>query len=175
MFSPSSRLRSCLSAVLSLWRRPVRGAVLLLPLVLLACQSSRGTGEGGHASATVPGRTVDDVRVVTAAVFREHGYALHQSLPQELVFQRGGSGGDALMYGGWGDAVVQRVRVRFYTTGETGVQAVATVYVVRDAGDRVMEEESRKFMMNRGWIKDLMAEVEKRSAAAAPAAAPAPR
>ena len=33
---------------------------------------------------------------------------------------------------------------------------VATVYTVRDAGDRVMEEETRKWVVNRGPYKKLL-------------------
>jgi hypothetical protein len=142
----------------------VLAAVLLLGLT--ACQSSRGAGEQGHATVTVAGRPVEDVRLIAKQVFNEQGYALHLSTPGEMSFQRHGSGGDALLYGGWGGSgVMQRVRVRFLTVSEKDVRLVATVYSVRNAGDRVMEEESRKLVLSRGEYQDLLAEIQRRAQA----------
>jgi hypothetical protein len=136
---------------------------LLLLLGPTACSSNRGSSDQGHASVLIKGHPAEQVRLVAKQVFNEQGYVLQTSLPDEMVFQRPGGGGSALLYGGWdGSGVVQRIRVHFYSAGEVSVNVVATVFAVRNAGDRVMEEESRKLVLSRGPYKKMLAEIQRR-------------
>lgn len=150
---PAGRVHRCAAAL----------TALLLLLGLTACSSSRGSSDQGHASILIKGHPAEAVRLVAKQVFNEEGYVLQSSLPDEMVFQRPGGSGNAILYGGWdGGGVLQRIRVHFYSAGEASVNVVATVFAVRNAGDRVMEEESRKLVLSRGPYKKLLAEIQRR-------------
>lgn len=129
--------------------------------LLVGCQS--GGGSGGHASLRITGHPLEHIRLVTKDVFNEAGYGLALSQVESMTFQRLGTAGDALLYGGWGgDRVATRVRVRFESVNAKDCTLVATVYLVRDAGDRVMEEESRKWVVNRGPYQKLLKDIKQR-------------
>ena len=134
---------------------------LLAALALAGCQSSAGSG--GHASLRIAGHEPEEIRLVTKEVFTQAGYSLSVSQPESMTFQRFGTVGDAVLYGGWGgDNVATRVRVRFESAATRDWTLVATVYTVRDAGDRVMEEESRKWVVNRGPYQKLLKDIKGR-------------
>ncbi len=136
-------------------------ALLVLGLGAAGCQSS-GAG-GGHASVHITGHSLESIRSVTKEVFNKEGYSLMSSPPDSMTFQRFGGVGDAVLYGGWGDDnVATRVRVRFESPSALDCTLLATVYTVRDAGDRLMEEESRKIVINRGPYKSMLKEVKRR-------------
>jgi hypothetical protein len=129
-------------------------------LGLSGCQSARGVG--GHASVQIPGQPIETIRLTTKDVFSRAGYGLRLSLPDSMIFDKLGHSGDALLYGGWnGEGVVTRVKVDFAALGADQWRLVATVYVVRDAADLLMEEESRKLLLNRGPYQRLLADVKR--------------
>ena len=150
---------------------PLAVLLLLAAFTLAGCQSSGGSG--GHASLRITGHEVEEIRLATKDVFNQAGYGLTVSQPESMTFQRLGTLGDAVLYGGWGDDhVTTRVRVRFESTSSRDWTLVATVYTVRDPGDRVLEEENRKWVVNRGpyqrLLEDVKARLDQPPAAAAP-------
>lgn len=151
-------------------RTRLLSVVLLAALAVAGCQSSGGSG--GHASVRITGHELDGIRQAVKDVFTQAGYGLTSSQPESMTFQRLGTLGDAVLYGGWGDDnVATRVRVRFESLDTKDWNLAATVYSVRDAGDRVMEEESRKLVVNRGPYKKMLKDVKARlDATTAPAA-----
>lgn len=141
------------------WRRAL--LVLLSLAALVGCASSGGSG--GHASVRITGHQLEEIRAVAKSVFTQAGYALTGNQPESMTFQRLGTVGDAVLYGGWGgDEVATRVRVRFESIEVTDWRLVATVFTIRDAGDRLMEEESRKLVLNRHPYKKLLNDIKTR-------------
>jgi len=146
-------------------RHSIATLAALLPLLLLltACQSGRQPGSSSQASVRIEGASREQVIVTTKAVFAEDGYALTQSSPSELVFQRQGTRRDALKYGGWfGEGVVMRVIVRLSSLGDGAQIAQADVKAVRDASDPFFEDESRAMMPGRAKYQGMLDEVSKR-------------
>jgi len=138
------------------------GTLLVALVGLLAGCSSAG-GSGGHTSVRITGHELEAIRTAAKGVFNEAGYAMVGSQPESMTFQRHGSLGDAVLFGGWGDDnITTRVRVTFESIETTDWTLVATVYTVRDPGDRVLEEESRKIVVNRGPYTKLLKQVKER-------------
>ncbi len=150
------------------------GSVLFAACALLSLTACRSPG-GGHASVIISGQSLDNIRATATAVFNSAGYSLATSTPDEMTFQKLGSLGDGILYGGWeAKGVMSRVRVRFAPYADKDYQLVATAYTVRDAGDSVFEEENRKLVLSRGSYQKLLDEIKKR-VEQGPPAAPAPK
>lgn len=149
------------------WMRRL-GSILLAVTALVAATACRSPG-GGHASVVISGQSIDNIRTTAAAVFKSAGYSLATSTPDEMTFQKLGSTGDGILYGGWeAKGVMNRVRVRLMPYADTDYQLVATAYTVRDAGDSVFEEENRKLVLSRGSYRKLLNEIKQRLAKAPP-------
>lgn len=149
------------------WMRRL-GSILLPVTALVAATACRSPG-GGHASVVISGQSINNIRVTTAAVFNEAGYALTTSTANEMMFQKLGGRGQEILYGSWeSSGVMDRVRVRFEPGAKDEYQLIATVYAVRDAGDSVFEEENRKLLISAGSYRKLLNEVKQRLAKAPP-------
>ena len=77
----------------------------LLVLVANGCQSG-GTGanffgQGGTASVTIKGRSLEAVQKATIEVFEKDEFKLIKSSAMELVFEKPGSNWDKAAYGTW--------------------------------------------------------------------------
>lgn len=150
------------------------GSVLFAASALLGLTACRSPG-GGHASVVISGQSIDKIRITTAAVFNEAGYALTTSTASEMTFQKLGGRGQEILYGSWeSKGVMDRVRVRFEPGANSDYQLIATAYSVRDAGDSVFEEENRKLVLSAGSYRKLLNEVKKQVEQGSPAA-PAPK
>ncbi len=152
------------------WLAGLGFAVMAL-LTMTACRSPGG----GHASVVISGASFDNIRAATAAVFNAAGYSLTTSSASEMTFQKLGGRGQEILYGSWeSKGVMDRVRVRFEPGANNDYQLIATAYSVRDAGDRVFEDENRKVLLSAGSYRKLLNDVKKR-VAEVPAAVPAPK
>ena len=141
----------------------VAGLLALGAVVLVGCQSAKQPGSNSHASLTVKGRSDAEIRQVTKTVFVEEGYSLAAEGAEFMEFQRPGSRRDALKWGGWfGEGVVIRAKVKLTRLGDDARLLQLDMFAVRDAGDRVMESESRMIMLNQKPYRRLLKEVGKR-------------
>jgi hypothetical protein len=131
---------------------------------LVGCQSAKEPGSLSHASVQIQGHSLPDIRMTTAAVFREAGYALTLAQPEAMVFDRPGSRRDAVKWGGWatGEGVTMRVKVRFREMPDGGHLLQADAYAVQDANDPFFESESRNVLLNRRPYQKLLDEVARR-------------
>jgi hypothetical protein len=130
---------------------------------LVACQSAKQPGSGSHASVRIPGHSVAEIQKTATAVFGEAGYALAQSGPAEMVFERPGSRSDALKWGGWwGEGVIMRVKVLLSALADGGYLLQADAYAVQNSDDPFFRTESRTMLLNRGPYQKLLDETAHR-------------
>lgn len=138
-------------------------ALLACCVTLFAgCQSpSGGKGKRGFASVAIPNRSPEEVVRATVAVFRADGYRDVLASPDDMIFEKTGTGWNQAAYGGWTDAKPVTVRVR------AGVDAQADgtsrlwceAYMVGDAGHSLFEEEHKLTSVRRGPYQDLLNQV----------------
>jgi hypothetical protein len=138
---------------------------MLCVLGLVGCQSARQPGSHSHASATIKGRTDQEIRQVVRAVLAEDGYSFVIEGDDFMGFQRPGSRRDAIKWGGWyGEGVVVRAKRKMTTLADKSQLLQLDMYAVRDAGDSFFAEENRMMMLNKAPYRALLRKVEKRLA-----------
>jgi hypothetical protein len=130
-------------------------------LGLVGCQSARQPGTNSHAAVTIKGRTDQEIRQVVRAVMAEDGYSFVTEGHDFMGFQRPGSRGDAIKWGGWyGEGVVVRAKLKMSTLADESRLLQLDMYAVRDAGDSFFEEENRMMMLNKAPYRALLRKVE---------------
>ena len=135
------------------------GLGLLLGM-MTGCASSGSKTTGSHAGVTIKGHDVTDVVLTTRDVFVEHGYTLSKAEPDRMIFERPGTKGDQLKYGSFGSpGVVIRVKVDIEEVGTEMFFLRCNVYAVRDAGDSVLEDESKIMMLSTKKYREIMDEI----------------
>jgi hypothetical protein len=135
---------------------------------LLGCKSSKGPGSSSHAAVTITGRSEEDIARVTKEVFSENGFSFKLVRKDTLVFERPGSFGDTLAWGGIdGKGVVVRAKVQMQGLPDGSRLLECNVFAVRDAGDRIFETESRDGMSSKSPYRKMLEEVQKRLEGAA--------
>jgi hypothetical protein len=141
----------------------VAGLLALGAAGLAGCQSSQPSSGYSQGLLTIKGHTDAQIRQVTKAVFAEDGYAFVSEGGEGFVFQRPGTRGDALKYGGWySEGVVLRAKVRMTEMGVDSYVLKLDMFVVRNAGDGLNESESPLMTLNKAPYNRLMEEIGKR-------------
>ena len=144
-------------------RASVAGLLALGALSLVGCQSARQPGSMSHASVQVKGRSLEDIRQTTTAVFRDAGYSLVATSQEEMVFDRPGSRRDATKWGGWSaEGVTMRVKVGLSRMTDGSDLLEAEVYAVQNSDDEFFRTERRNIVLNRRPYQKLLDEVAKR-------------
>jgi hypothetical protein len=127
-----------------------------------------GKPEGSSfASVEIAGKTPDDICKTTAAVFQEDGYQVSALTPANMVFQKQGTHGQSLAYGGvvdtyYGGSTVVRVRAQLVDLGAKGYRLQCQAFMVRNANDSFFEDESRLTNVRRMPYQNLLDKVAKR-------------
>ena len=141
----------------------VDGLLTFCAVSLVGCQSARQPGSMSHASIQVKGHALEDIRQTTTAVFREAGYSLAATSPQEMVFDRPGSRRDAAKWGGWsGEGVTMRVKAGMSKMTDGSYLLEADAYAVQNSDDEFFRTESRNIVLNRRPYQKLLDEVARR-------------
>jgi hypothetical protein len=143
----------------------VSAGVLLLACLLLTtgCGSMGQPASSGIASVEITNRTPDQIRDATLSVFREKGFTLGPSTPNELVFEQEGSKMDQVAYGNWmGGKVYIRAKVAIVPVVEGRYRLQCTPGMVRDKGDSFFEEDVKLANIRRRPYQDLLDQVAKR-------------
>ncbi|MGD0258786.1 MAG: hypothetical protein ABSD29_03075 [Verrucomicrobiota bacterium] len=139
------------------------GLLALGAISFVGCQSAHQPGSSSHASLTVKGRSDAEIRQATKTVFAEDGYTLVLEGEKFMGFQRPGSRRDALKWGGWsGEGVVIRAKVKMSKLADDSRLLQLDMFAVRDAGDGIVESESRMILLNKKPYRQLMKEIGKR-------------
>jgi hypothetical protein len=122
-------------------------ALALSGLVLTnGCRTSEPTS-ASFASVKITGKTLDQICQATAAVFQEDGYKVGALSPSGMLFQKEGSRGQSLAYGGvvdthYGAVTVVRVKAAIVDLGAGTYRLQCNAFMVRNANDSFFEDES---------------------------------
>ena len=135
-----------------------QGLAALLLLWVVALSGCRTSGTDGFASVQIKGHKTDEILQTTAAVFRADGYTLRSADGGQLVFERNGSTLNRVAYGNWGNDVVLRVRVRLEPVTADTYRLQCQAWMVRYAGDRILEDEQRLANFRSGPFQKLLDE-----------------
>jgi len=135
-------------------------------LVGAGCRTSEPTS-ASFASVVIPGKTPEEICKTTAAVFQEDGYQAAVVTPGKMVFQKEGSQGQSLAYGGvvdthYGAVTLVRVRAQLVDLGAKGYRLQAKAYMVRNANDSFMEDESALLNIRSRPYQNLLDKVAER-------------
>lgn len=150
-------------------RIPGAGPTVLLlgflgALMLLAGCSSMGSSvSGSHAGVTITGHDVTEVVLTTREVFIAHGYLLARAEIDRMIFERPGTKGEQVKYGSFGSsAVVIRAKVDVQQMGPETFYLRCDLFSVRDAGQSVLEDETRLILVSSKPYQAIMDEVKTR-------------
>ena len=121
------------------------GTLTLLAILATGCRS--GPASASFASVTIKDKTPQEICQAAASVFQEDGYAVGSLNPSSLLFQKEGSRGQSLAYGGavdtyYGSSTVVRVRGQLVDLGAGTYRLQCKAFMVRKAGDSFFEDES---------------------------------
>ena len=119
---------------------------LVLALAVTGCRSVGGPASASFASVTIPNRSAGEIATATAQVFGADGYRGGMSGASKMVFDKGASRATTLSRGGlvdthYGAQTINRVKVEIAAVGETGYRLECKAFVVRNAGDAILQEE----------------------------------
>jgi hypothetical protein len=136
---------------------PLALALMVLAAVFTGCQSPGG-GKRGLASVTIPHRSAEEIVRAAVTVFRAEGYRDVVATPEDMVFEKTGSGWNTAAYGGWTDAKPVTVRVRAAVDAQPdGANRLwCDAYMVGDAGNALFEEQHKLTGVRRGPYQSLL-------------------
>ncbi len=122
------------------------GGISLWLLTVAGCGSLGGPASASFASVTIENRSLAEIASATAKVFAADGYRGGMSGASNMVFEREASRGTTLSREGvmdtyYGAQTVNRVKLEIVAVGETGYRLQCKAFVVRNAGDRILQEE----------------------------------
>lgn len=128
--------------------RKLIGLSSVLAGMLLAAGCSTGKpGTASFASVEIPGKTPEEISQAAAKVFQENGYKANVANPAAMVFEREGTRGESLAYGGvvdsyYGAVTIVRVRAELVDLGAGSYRLQCKAYMVRNANDSFFSDES---------------------------------
>jgi len=125
-------------------------AALGLTIMAVLLSPACGTGKpesASFASVEIAGKTSEEICRTTGAVFQEDGYTVGSLSPSGMVFQKEGSRGQSLAYGGvadtyYGSTTVVRVRASVVDLGAGKHRLQCKAFMVRKANDSFFQDET---------------------------------
>jgi len=118
---------------------------------------------GSHGGVTIKGHSVTDVVLTTRDVFADNGFALAKAEPDRMIFERPGTRSDQIKYGSFGSPdVIIRAKVDLQEMGRETYFLRCDVFAVRDAGDTVLEDETRLILFSNKHYQKILDEVKQR-------------
>jgi hypothetical protein len=114
-------------------------------LGLIGCKSLDKPNSASFASVRIQGRTPEQIRDTTFAVFKQDGYAVVPTPLPNMVFEKEGSRWNQIAYGSWvtDEPVWIRVKASIVPLSGDASRLQSTAFIVKDKGDKVFEEEVR--------------------------------
>ena len=154
---------------LNLLLNPLNVSAFCLTCLTLVLGAGCGTGKpasASFASVNIPGKTPEDICKTAAAVFQEDGYVCRALAPASMVFEKEGTKGQSLAYGGvvdtyYGSTTVVRVRAQLVDIGAGSYRLQCKAFMVRKAGDSFYEDESPLTNIRSGPYQKLLNKVAK--------------
>jgi hypothetical protein len=147
--------------------------VLVLGSLLSGCGSSpKGAGSGKYAAVELNGFSRSAVQMATEQVFERNGYKLavqtdptgHHSAPtsNSLTFEKPGSTGQSLVWGGLEKGVWEQVVVEITRLGDGDEFLLsAQAFRVKNHGDSLLEESSKMGVAMQSKYQELLEKVRK--------------
>ena len=125
---------------------PLACGICLWLMAGAGCGSLGGPASASFASVTIEKHSLAEVASATAKVFAADGYRGGMSGASTMVFDKEASRATTLSREGvvdthYGAQTVNRVKVEIVAVGETGYRVQCKAYVVRNAGDSILQEE----------------------------------
>lgn len=142
----------------------VGGLAIFSAVVFPGCSTGK-PASASFASVVIPNRSPEEIHDTTVQVFEEAGYRKKRGPGELMVFEREGSRGDQIVYGGiggaaYGGAVTVRVKAEIVdVVGQDARRLQCTAYIVNDAGDGIFEDTQRLANFRRGPYQKLLDEV----------------
>jgi hypothetical protein len=137
--------------------------LLGLGAALTGCSSTKSTGTNSHAAVTIRGASVTDVVLMTRQVFEENDFTLARAETDRMIFERPGTKGDQVKYGTFGSSgVMIRVKVDLQDMGVDSIFLRCDVFSVRDAGQSVLEDETRIILARAKPYQEILDEIQTR-------------
>lgn len=144
-------------------------AMISLGLLLagVGCGSLGGPASASFASVTIQNRSLEEVVGATSKVFSADGYTGGMSGPGKMVFQKEASRATTMSREGlvathYGARTLDRVRVEIDSLGGgTSYRLQCQAYVVRNAGDSMLEDEVRLTNLRGAPYQSLLNKVKK--------------
>lgn len=134
--------------------------------LLAGCSSTSSPGSRSHAAVTLRGHGVTDVVLTTREVFSDHGFTLAHAETDRMIFERPGTKSEQVKYGSFGSSgVVIRAKVDVQEMGPDTFFLRCDVFSVRDAGQSVLEDETRLMLISTKPYRTIMKEIQTRLAA----------
>ena len=137
---------------------------LLCGLGVTGCRSVGKPASASFASVEISGRTPEQIRDASVAVFREAGYTIVTTTTTDLVAEKEGTQANKLAHGDWvsGGSVWVRVKATIVplSAGQHRLQCNASM--VRGKGDSFFEEEVKLSNLRGRPYQNLLDEVAKR-------------
>ena len=145
-------------------------AALSLAVSCLVLSAGCRTGEpdsASFASVQIKGKTPEEICKAAGEVFQEDGYMVGSLNPSAMVFQKEGSRGQSLAYGGvvdtyYGSSTKVRVRAQLVDMGLGTYRLQCKAYMVRNANDSFFEDESAILNIRARPYQNLLDKVAKR-------------
>jgi hypothetical protein len=142
-------------------------AFVALGLVLVAGCRLGQPGSAAFASVTIEGKTQQEICQTAGAVFQEAGYRVRALDPNQMVFDREGTRGEAIAYGGvvdtyYGSSTAVRVKAELVDLGMGKARLQCQAYMVRNANDSFFQDESALVPARSGPYQSLLNKVAKR-------------
>jgi hypothetical protein len=138
---------------------------ILLSLLPAGCQTGK-PASASFASVNIPGKSPDEICRTTAQVFQEDGYRASVLTPDKMVFEKEGTRGESLAYGGlvdthYGAVTLVRVRTQLVDLGQGTYRLQCQAFMVRNAGGSLVEDESRLLNIRSRPYQQLLDKVAK--------------
>lgn len=140
--------------------------ILALTLVGTGCHSMSGPASASFASVTISGKSLEQIRDTTAAVFQADGYRASAS-GQQFLFEKEGTLSNTRAHDGFiaaqgGASTIVRVRAEVVDLGGGTRRLQCHAFMVKSAGDSFFEEEHKVANIRSRPYQNLLDEVAKR-------------
>ncbi len=161
------------------WDRQLMAGLHLVVLctlgLLTGCSSTSSSGGASHAAVTIKGRGVTDVVLTTRSVFNDNGFVLARAETDRMIFERPATQSEQIKYGSFGSSgVVIRAKVDVQEMGPETFFLRCDVFSVRDAGQSVLEDETRLMLISAKKYQGLLNMVKSRLEGSDSKSGPAP-
>lgn len=167
MLQPQFQLVPCGNSPRSgAWKRAflVGGIAVFAAAFIAGCATGK-PASASFASVVITNQSVEVIQDTTMLVFGEAGYKANRAADGTMIFEREGSRGDQILYGGlggaaYGGAVTVRVRAEIVElVAQDARRLQCTAYVVNNAGDGIFEDKQKLANFRSGPYQKLLDEV----------------